>query len=780
MESTEVFRRIQECVSNKLPVLDLSNTGLARVPDEVFELTHLIALNLGSESTPSEFANTIKEIPNTIRHLQKLERLYIDNNNLDHLPSTLVELTHLQRLHLANNKFTQVPEVITLLPALQELSLIGNQLFELPQNFNRLQQLKSLHLDNNRLNRLPPTVTHLQSLVTLSINANQIHTLPETISQLINLRYLYAENNLIRALPATLARLENLVELSINLNPLDSPPPEIVAGGLAAVRAFLDELDSQPESPVFLYEAKLLLVGEGRVGKTSLAKALSIPTYILEDEQTTKGIDIRPWTIPNRDLNFGADFRLNIWDFGGQEIYHATHQFFLTKRSIYLLVTESRRDDKHEDFYYWLNIVRLLGDQSPVIIVLNKSDQPTIELPINEYQKSFENIAGYLKTSCLPDRRSTIINLQEAIFNILKSDKLMPHIGTALPRVWLTIREQIEELRISGRDHISYEEYLTLCQQVGMNETRALFLSDFFHDLGMFLHFRDEVTLFSTLFLNHTWITNAVYRVLDAESVIANYGRFDELDLIKIWHEHKYSGHRPALLALMKNRKFEICYELSDGGYLAPQLLPVDEHPRIDEWSSDPTNLQFEYRYRFMPKGLLSRFIVKRHEYIWRDVSWRYGVILEYENTRALVRERYFERKITVELNGRDKKGFLEVIRSTFHDIHRNFKNLELTEMIPCNCGACSQNSERHFYKYDVLQRHLGKGMGKVICDLSSDEVDIISLVQNLMPDIVLDRQPIIRQSPNLNLNIRSEGGAVIVGNVTTGGSFTGRDVASP
>jgi GTPase SAR1 family protein len=29
-------------------------------------------------------------------------------------------------------------------------------------------------------------------------------------------------------------------------------------------------------------------------------------------------------------------FRVNIWDFGGQEIYHQTHQFFLSKRSLYL------------------------------------------------------------------------------------------------------------------------------------------------------------------------------------------------------------------------------------------------------------------------------------------------------------------------------------------------------------------------------------------------------------------------------------------------------------
>jgi internalin A len=33
---------------------------------------------------------------------------------------------------------------------------------------------------------------------------------------------------------------------------------------------------------------------------------------------------------------------LNVWDFGGQEIMHATHQFFLTRRSLYLLVLSGR------------------------------------------------------------------------------------------------------------------------------------------------------------------------------------------------------------------------------------------------------------------------------------------------------------------------------------------------------------------------------------------------------------------------------------------------------
>jgi GTPase SAR1 family protein len=41
----------------------------------------------------------------------------------------------------------------------------------------------------------------------------------------------------------------------------------------------------------------------------------------------------------------GKNFRVNIWDFGGQEIYHQTHQFFLTERSLYALVADTRTEN---------------------------------------------------------------------------------------------------------------------------------------------------------------------------------------------------------------------------------------------------------------------------------------------------------------------------------------------------------------------------------------------------------------------------------------------------
>ena len=66
------------------------------------------------------------------------------------------------------------------------------------------------------------------------------------------------------------------------------------------------------------------------------------------------------------------NFILNIWDFGGQEIYHATHQFFLTRRSLYVVVLDTRKEDS--DLHYWLEIIALLSDNSPTLIIKNEKE----------------------------------------------------------------------------------------------------------------------------------------------------------------------------------------------------------------------------------------------------------------------------------------------------------------------------------------------------------------------------------------------------------------------
>jgi hypothetical protein len=44
---------------------------------------------------------------------------------------------------------------------------------------------------------------------------------------------------------------------------------------------------------------------------------------------------------------------------------HATHQFFLSKRSLYILVLDGR---KEEDAEYWLKHIESFGGDSPVLM----------------------------------------------------------------------------------------------------------------------------------------------------------------------------------------------------------------------------------------------------------------------------------------------------------------------------------------------------------------------------------------------------------------------------
>jgi GTPase SAR1 family protein len=117
----------------------------------------------------------------------------------------------------------------------------------------------------------------------------------------------------------------------------------------------------------------VLILGEGGAGKTSLLRRLYLKNLNLpQEEESTKGIDIHRHEFVNRE---GRPFWLNVWDFGGQHIYHATHQFFLTKRSLYILVDDTRNNNKtvhDEGFKYWLEVIEALSERSPVLIFQNE------------------------------------------------------------------------------------------------------------------------------------------------------------------------------------------------------------------------------------------------------------------------------------------------------------------------------------------------------------------------------------------------------------------------
>ena len=297
--------------------------------------------------------------------------------------------------------------------------------------------------------------------------------------------------------------------MNSNSRPIGRVPVEISSQGVSGIINYYLSLGDN----VQLFEAKLLIVGQGNVGKTYLINRLihnSIPeTY------STEGIDIKTWRI---ETPSSPDFRVNIWDFGGQEIYHSTHQFFLTNRSLYLLVWEARTDQHLISFDYWLNVIRLLSNNSPIIVVLNKIDERIINIDEKSLKTKFKNIVSFHQVSACTGQNIDLLTTQ-----IGTEINSLPLIGDKLPKVWLDIRTILETLEAN---YISADEYLSICNQHGLSNKRALFLSQYFHDLGVFLHFQEDNLLRNILFLKPQWATNAVYKILDSKDVITRNGEF--------------------------------------------------------------------------------------------------------------------------------------------------------------------------------------------------------------------------------------------------------------
>jgi internalin A len=589
--------------------------------------------------------------------------------HLTHLPESLGQLTQLQTLSLHLNHLRTLPEWLGQLTQLRHLSLLRNQITALPECLGRLTQLEHLNLSENQLTALPESLGELTQLRQLFLDHNQLVALPESLRKLASLEELYLHGNDALGLPA-----EVLGPALQDVGPGKASPakPAQILDYYFRVRERI-RVGSRP-----LNEAKLILLGRGLAGKTSIVNRLVYNRFDPREPQT-EGIRVTQWGVT---LNANEDVRLNIWDFGGQEIMHSTHLFFLTQRSLYLLVLQGRDGLEDTDAEYWLQLIESFGGESPVIVVLNKIKERPFDLNRRALKEKYTSIRSFVKTDCADET-----GLAELRAAIRRETDQLEGLREKLPASWFAIKDRLAGMVERKENYLSFEHYRRLCQQLGEPDRAAQeYLAATLHSLGVALNFRGDRRLDDTHVLNPHWLTNGIYKILNAKGLENDKGVFRMESLTDFFDTSEYppSTHL-FLLDLMK--KFELCFEFLDDRehhYLVPELLDKQEPDMKGEFQPEQC-LNFQYHYNVMPEGLLPRFIVRTHILSPANLRWRTGVVLEFEGNRAVVKSDARDRKVTISVTGppEGRRRLLAVIRSDFEAIHRDMKKLQVEEMVP-------------------------------------------------------------------------------------------------
>ncbi|MEM1256254.1 MAG: COR domain-containing protein [Cyanobacteria bacterium P01_H01_bin.21] len=317
---------------------------------------------------------------------------------------------------------------------------------------------------------------------------------------------------------------------------------------------------------------------------------------------------------------------------------------------------------------------------------------------------------------------------------------ILPHVGTALPKVWVRIRAALENYAAT-RNYITLNEYRDLCyssQLIAPNRQNSL--SNYLHDLGVILHFHEDPILKRYVILKPEWGTAAVYDALDTKEIRENFGRFTHEQLNAIWSKDEYTNMQDELLQLMKN--FKLCYEIPgrSNHYIAPQLLSPEQPEHDWDYTS---NLILRYRYDFMPKGILTRLIVELHQFIKDQILvWKTGVVFTNGTAHAEVTEHYPKNEIHIRVSGTNQKRWLSAITHELEKIHRSYERLKYKTLIPCNCKPCKDSQTPYDYPYQRLQKFLGDGQYQIQCQESYIMVDVRRLLDDILYRHLDDLQP--------------------------------------
>ena len=363
---------------------------------------------------------------------------------------------------------------------------------------------------------------------------------------------------------------------------IDQAPLEIRSRGRRALTAHKKALS---EGRRFIKRVPIMLIGQDRSGKTSLAKSLKGERFNPEEDSTV-GIHIDPshFNLSTEIWKQGEkeDIYSVLWDFGGQAVYYTIHPLFLTSRAIYLLVNDLSRHlhdratsvmkqgmfTKLQDSFrlktnadyldFWMSSVAslaiqdesnskktksdLLPELPPVFLVCTHADKPCDGGDPRELGRM---VFGHLQTKpykthlhdvFIVDNTKSghelecpeVLRLRQEIRTVAKE---LPHMNEAVPIKWLKFEKEMQAKKDEGNKWISLEETKEVAREVCdvSDEEEFRTLLNFLHDQRVLIHFDDTLELSKMVVLDTQWLINVFKEVITIRPFDSKEKKFKEL-----------------------------------------------------------------------------------------------------------------------------------------------------------------------------------------------------------------------------------------------------------
>jgi len=251
-------------------------------------------------------------------------------------------------------------------------------------------------------------------------------------------------------------------------------------------------------------QAKLLFLGDGRVGKTTLSKALQWNTLSEQErqsgqydalkpdrnEQYTRDIRFDNWqTALELDVSLAekvnekansaglapvfteagrCDGTIRMWDFAGQELYHQTHRIFAAEGSVFVLVwsvdtsaavDSSKRDVSEEEWVewnrqrsldYWLEYIESIRPDASITIVCTRctdAEPDSWKKRAPKCNKRFGHVKDFYIDSLEPGDLSDEDNEFRGLVEHLRKEcgREAHRLGILQPEFYSVVRSQLDQ-----------------------------------------------------------------------------------------------------------------------------------------------------------------------------------------------------------------------------------------------------------------------------------------------------------------------------------------------